>query len=79
MQLNIHVLGFSPPSLPLSLPPSLPLSSWMDGPMSHVDPDDVENDAGQFWRTLYKLEKGFQESPNPLKMAQKVRNESASQ
>ena len=52
----------------------LPPSSWMDGPMAQVDPDEVENDAGQFWRTLYKLEKGFQESPNPLKMAQKVRN-----
>ena len=53
--------------------PSFPPSSWMDGSMSKVDPDDVENDTGQFWRTLYKLEKGFQESPNPLKMAQKVR------
>lgn len=46
--------------------------SWMTGPMSGVDPDQVENDAGMFWRTFYKLEKNFGESPNPLKMAKKV-------
>ena len=40
--------------------------------MSGVDPDEVENDAGVFWRTLYKLEKNLQENPNPLKMAKKV-------
>lgn len=40
--------------------------------MSDVDPDQVENDAGVFWRTLYKLEKNFGDSPNPLMMAQKV-------
>ena len=44
----------------------------MDGPMSTVDPDEVENDAGGFWRTLYKLEKNFSENPKPLSMASKV-------
>ena len=44
----------------------------MDGPMSGVDPDQVENDVGSMWRTLYKMEKSFSETPNPLKMAQKV-------
>ena len=48
-------------------------SSWMDGPMSGIDPDVVENEVGAIWRALYKLEKGFSESHNPLKMAQKVR------
>ena len=52
---------------------SLLPSSWMDGSMSAVDPDDVENDTGQFWRTLYKLEKNLSDKPNPLKMASKVR------
>lgn len=47
---------------------------WMDGPMSGVDPDQVENDTGTFWRGLYKLEKVFNETPNPLKMAQKVKS-----
>ena len=49
-------------------------SEWMDGPMSGVDPDQVENDIGAMWRTLYKMEKSFSECPSPLKMAQKVRN-----
>ena len=44
----------------------------MTGPMSGVDPDEVENDAGMYWRTFYKLEKSFANQPNPLKMAQKV-------
>ena len=44
----------------------------MDGPMSGVDPDQVENDVGSMWRTLYKMEKSLSEYPNPLKMAQKV-------
>ena len=47
-------------------------STWMDGPMSGVDPDQVENETGILWRTLYKLEKGFQDNPNPLKIAKKV-------
>ncbi len=45
----------------------------MTGPMSSVDPDQVENDTGVFWRTFYKLEKNLADFPNPMKMAQKVR------
>jgi len=45
---------------------------WMFGPMGAVDPDQVDNDAGGFWRGLYKLEKTFSECPNAQKMAQKV-------
>ena len=48
------------------------LSSWMDGPMSGVNPDQVENDVETFRRTLFKLEKSFSDTPNPLKMASKV-------
>ncbi len=44
----------------------------MEGSMSGVDPDQVENETGILWRTLYKLEKGFQDNPNPLNMAKKV-------
>ena len=47
-------------------------SEWMDGPMTGVDPDQVENDVSAMWRTLYKMEKSFSECPSPLKMAQKV-------
>ena len=45
----------------------------MTGSMSGVDPDQVDSDTGMFWRTLYKLEKNFSDTPEPLKMAQKVR------
>ena len=44
----------------------------MTGPMKDVDPDQVENDTGVYWRTFYKLERNFQESQFPLAMAQKV-------
>jgi dynein heavy chain len=46
---------------------------WMEGPMNGVDPDQVENDTGGIWRTLYKLEKSFSDVPNPLKMATKIK------
>ena len=45
----------------------------MDGPMGNVDPDHVEQEVGGFWRTLYKLEKGFGEVPAPKKIASKVK------
>ena len=51
------------------------LSSWMDGPMAGVNPDQVENDVETFRRTLFKLEKSFSDAPNPLKMASKVRGQ----
>lgn len=45
---------------------------WMYGPMGAIDPDQVDNDAGNLWRNLYKLEKTFGDDPNPQKMAQIV-------
>ena len=48
------------------------LRMWMYGPMGAVDPDQVENDAGNVWRSLYKLEKTFGDNPNPQKMAKFV-------
>ena len=45
---------------------------WMDGPMANVDPDNVEQEVGNFWRGLYKLEKGFDGIASPKKIASKV-------
>ena len=44
----------------------------MDGPMSNVDPDLVDQEVGNFWRGLYKLEKGFDGIAAPKKIASKV-------
>ena len=46
---------------------------WMEGPMSGVDPDEVDQEVGNFWRGLYKLEKGFDNVPSAKKIAGKVR------
>ena len=45
----------------------------MDGPMGDVDPDVVDQDVGNFWRNLYKLEKQFADVPAPKKIATKVK------
>ena len=49
-------------------------SDWMHGPMSNVNPDEVENEVGNFWRNLYKLEKQFDSVPAAKKIASKVCN-----
>ncbi|XP_006878990.1 PREDICTED: dynein heavy chain 7, axonemal [Elephantulus edwardii] len=46
---------------------------WTEGPYHKVNPDQVEQDVGNYWRGLYKLEKTFHDSPNALAMAKKVR------
>lgn len=46
---------------------------WMEGPFGDVDPDTVEADVGNIWRTLYKLEKSFSETPLPKEMAAKTK------
>ena len=44
----------------------------MDGPMGNMDPDVVGNEVGNVWRSLYKLEKGFENVPAAKKIASKV-------
>ena len=44
----------------------------MDGPMSGVNPDNVEAEVGNTWRALYKLERGFEEIPAAKKICGKV-------
>nr|XP_012632402.1 dynein heavy chain 7, axonemal isoform X3 [Microcebus murinus] len=48
--------------------------AWTEGPYHKVNPDQVETDVGNYWRTLYKLEKTFHDSPNALAMTKKVRS-----
>uniref|UniRef100_A0A8D0ADE4 Dynein axonemal heavy chain 7 n=1 Tax=Sander lucioperca TaxID=283035 RepID=A0A8D0ADE4_SANLU len=42
---------------------------WLHGPLSGVNPDKVEGDVGNYWRTMYKLEKGFSDVPKALGIA----------
>ncbi|XP_054642367.1 dynein axonemal heavy chain 7 [Dunckerocampus dactyliophorus] len=42
---------------------------WLYGPLSGVNPDKIEGDVGNYWRALYKLEKGFTDVPNALGLA----------
>ena len=44
----------------------------MDGPMGNVDPDSVDNEIGNLWRSLYKLEKGFESVPTAKNITVKV-------
>lgn len=56
----------------LSMFSALKIRVWMDGPRSGIIPDVVEQEAGNFYRTLYKLEKVFNDNPAPKKIASKV-------
>uniref|UniRef100_A0A0X3NP81 Dynein heavy chain 7, axonemal n=1 Tax=Schistocephalus solidus TaxID=70667 RepID=A0A0X3NP81_SCHSO len=46
---------------------------WMEGPMDKVNPEAVDADVGNYYRTLFKLEKTFEQLPAPRKIASKVR------
>ncbi|CAK8675251.1 unnamed protein product [Clavelina lepadiformis] len=46
---------------------------WIDGTFDKVDPDTVEQDIGNFWRGLYKLEKSFTEDLNAKSIAEKTK------
>ncbi|XP_028992896.1 dynein axonemal heavy chain 7 [Betta splendens] len=46
---------------------------WLHGPLTGVNPDKVEGDVGNYWRTLYKLEKAFAEAPNALNIATTIK------
>ena len=45
---------------------------WMEGPWGSLDPDVVDQETGNFWRGLYKLEKQFNDTPKAQSIAVKV-------
>lgn len=44
----------------------------MEGAWGAMDPDKVDAETGNFWRSLYKLEKQFGDVPNAQKIAARV-------
>ncbi|XP_028408947.1 dynein heavy chain 7, axonemal-like [Dendronephthya gigantea] len=42
---------------------------WMEGPWGSIDPDVVDQETGNFWRSLYKLEKQFNDVPKAQSIA----------
>lgn len=46
---------------------------WLNGPLTSINPDKVEGDISNYWRSLYKLEKSFQDSPMALQIATHVK------
>lgn len=48
---------------------------WVHGPLAAVNSDKVEADVGNYSRSLYKLEKSFQDSSNALQIATSVKAE----
>nr|XP_055071765.1 dynein axonemal heavy chain 7 [Misgurnus anguillicaudatus] len=48
---------------------------WVHGPLAAVNPDKVESDVANYSRSLYKLEKNLQDSPNALQIATSVKAE----
>ena len=47
--------------------------SWVNGDMSKVNPDNVEEAVGGAWRGLYKLEKEFADNPIAKNIAAKTK------
>jgi len=48
-------------------------SEWTEGPRNKVQPDQVEQDVGNYERQLFKLERQFNNNPQPRKMANRLR------
>lgn len=46
---------------------------WMNTRIGSFDPEEIEQDAGTWYRSIYKLEKQFSEQPATRQLAQNVR------
>ncbi|XP_076308480.1 dynein axonemal heavy chain 7-like [Tachypleus tridentatus] len=48
-------------------------SAWLEGPLRAVNPDLVEQEVGNYWRIMYKLEKTFNDCPTAKKVTLQVK------
>lgn len=46
---------------------------WLNGPLTSINPDKVEGDVNNYFRSLYKLEKSFQSVAPALQIATRVK------
>ncbi|XP_070580768.1 dynein axonemal heavy chain 3-like [Ptychodera flava] len=46
---------------------------WMNGPFQDLDAEEVDEEVGNMWRTVYKLAKTFNEQPGPQRIANSVK------
>ncbi|XP_065655373.1 dynein axonemal heavy chain 7 isoform X2 [Hydra vulgaris] len=46
---------------------------WMESPLGSSDPDIIEQEASNIWRTFYKLEKTFKDVPIAQNIASKMK------
>ncbi|KAI9206289.1 dynein heavy chain and region D6 of dynein motor-domain-containing protein [Polychytrium aggregatum] len=49
-------------------------SKWMNGPFNELNAEQVDEQVGAMWRTMFKLTKTFSEQPAPRKIAESSKN-----
>ncbi|XP_030626002.1 dynein heavy chain 3, axonemal [Chanos chanos] len=47
---------------------------WMNGPFLELNAEQISDELGNMWRTMYKLSKTFSELPGPRRVAEGFRN-----
>ncbi|XP_074648811.1 dynein axonemal heavy chain 3-like [Tubulanus polymorphus] len=46
---------------------------WLNGPFTELNAEDIENEIGDMWRTMYKLTKTFGDQAGPRRIADSVK------
>ncbi|KAK3579501.1 hypothetical protein CHS0354_028323 [Potamilus streckersoni] len=46
---------------------------WMNGPFQKMNAEEIENEVGDMWRTMYKLTKTFADQAGPRRIADSVK------
>ncbi|XP_066465573.1 dynein axonemal heavy chain 3 [Tiliqua scincoides] len=46
---------------------------WMNGPLMQLNAEEITDEVGSMWRTMYKLTKTLSEHPGPKRLAENVK------
>ncbi|XP_048348807.1 dynein axonemal heavy chain 3 [Sphaerodactylus townsendi] len=52
---------------------SIKSEEWMNGPLQDLNAEEITEEVGTMWRTMYKLTKTFAELPGPKRLAENVK------